>query len=74
MSGTDQKHYTIADLEKVSLDLLYAEVIKADRVDAHGDPCKRACAIMCATPIECDHGRSVCDICDICSCGKCLCP
>lgn len=60
----------IADV-KVPPGLLYKQVVDAGRVDERGEPCKRACSIMCAVPINCEHDRDVCDICDFCSCGKC---
>ena len=61
----------VANPTKVGRDLLYKAVADAGRLDAHGNPCKRATAILCAVAIECEHGFDVCDECDPCSCEKC---
>ncbi len=68
---SDVGNMNAEDVVKVGRDLLYAKVKRLGRLDAHGDPCKRALAELCAVGIECEHAREVCDECDPCSCGMC---
>ncbi len=62
---------TTTQATKVGADRLYRKIVDEGRLDAHGNACKRAAAILCAVGIECEHGRDVCSVCDPCSCGKC---
>lgn len=35
----------------------------------HKKTCRRRISMTCIVPIECEHGKYVCDICDTCDCG-----
>lgn len=43
-----------------------------DVVAAHRAGCSYLVAVMCAVPIECEHGFDACPKCDPCDCQKVL--
>lgn len=51
-------------------DQIEAALSSPSRMSLHAEDCKLRLAVMCTTPVECDHGYDVCPECDPCTCSR----